>query len=496
VTNSEGARPGVAETHSAYVFFVGDRAYKLKKPVDLGFLDFTTREAREAVCHREVELNRRLAPDVYLGVADVHDPNGTLCDHLVVMRRMPVARRLSALLAADAPVDGHLRRLAHLLAAFHARSGRSSAADLEAGVDATRRRWQDNTDALLRIDPLHNVGPGIEFIQGMADRYLDGRAKLFATRIDDGRAVDGHGDLLADDIFCLDDGPRVLDCIEFDERLRLGDGLADAAFLAMDLEHLGHPDLALRFLDAYREHRDDVWPASLAHHHIAYRAQVRAKVAAIRAGQLSDSNALDDAHELLELANAHLEAARVRLVVVGGLPGTGKSTIARAVGQAFEARVLHSDHIRKELAGMPTDLPAPGAFGQGLYADAHTTLTYEALLERAAIGLEMGETVVVDASWTSDAWRQRARAVAEGCHADLIELRCVAPVALAERRIVGRAIAGGDASDATVEIADVMRAKDDPWPQATAIDTERSVERSTADAVERVGQPTNPLRFR
>ena len=121
MTVREGAQPGVAETHSAYVFFVGDRAYKLKKAVDLGFLDFTTREAREAVCHREVELNRRLAPDVYLGVADVHGPDGTLCDHLIVMRRMPVDRRLSALLAADVPVDDHLRHLAHLLAAFHAR---------------------------------------------------------------------------------------------------------------------------------------------------------------------------------------------------------------------------------------------------------------------------------------------------------------------------------------------------------------------------------------
>ena len=108
----------------------------------------------------------------------------------------------------------------------------------------------------------------------------------------------------------------------------------------------------------------------------------------------------------MELANVHLEAARVRLVVVGGLPGTGKSTIARAVGRAFEAPVLHSDHIRKELAGLSIDQPAPAAFGQGLYADAHTTLTYETLLERASIGLEMGETVVVDASWSSDEWRR------------------------------------------------------------------------------------------
>ena len=132
------AAPGLAETHSAIVFFVGDRAYKLKKPVDLGFLDFSTPEARRAACHREVELNRRLAPDVYLGVADVHGVDGSICDHLVVMRRMPAERRLSTLVVDGADVESELWHLAHLLAAFHARAERSPAADDVASVSATR----------------------------------------------------------------------------------------------------------------------------------------------------------------------------------------------------------------------------------------------------------------------------------------------------------------------------------------------------------------------
>lgn len=485
----------MAETHSAYVFLVGDVAYKLKKPVDLGFLDFTTREAREAVCHREVELNRRLAPDVYLGVADVLGVDGTPCDHLVVMRRMPAARRLSALLATGSSVQDDLWRLAHLLAAFHARSPRSPEADREAGADATRARWQANTDALAQIDGLRDVGLGIDLIQRLADRYLDGRAPLLERRISEGRAVDGHGDLLADDIFCLDDGPRVLDCIEFDDRLRLGDGLADAAFLAMDLEHLGRPDLAHHFLDAYRAGCADIWPASLAHHQVAYRAQVRAKVTAIRAAQRDDRAAWVDARALLELARGHLEAARVRLVIVGGLPGTGKSTIARAVAQVLDATDLHSDEVRKELAGMPIDQPAPAAFGEGLYSDASTTSTYETLLERAAIVLSMGETVVLDASWTSVRWRDRARAVALACHADLVELRCDAPTSLANRRIVERGTAGGDASDATPAIAASMAAVSAPWPEATTISTDGPVERSIAVAVGVVAQPSIPSPF-
>src|SRR5688572_18651129 len=138
----------VAETHSGVVFLLGDRAYKLKKPVDLGFLDFRTREARLDACRREVALNRRLAPDVYLGIADVSGPDGQPCDHLVVMRRMPDDRRLSSMVTAGVPVDEHLGRLAAVLASFHAGADRSPAIDAMAGRDAVRRRWEANHEEM------------------------------------------------------------------------------------------------------------------------------------------------------------------------------------------------------------------------------------------------------------------------------------------------------------------------------------------------------------
>jgi hypothetical protein len=483
---------GMAETHSAVVFFVGDRAYKLKKPVDLGFLDFTTRAAREAVCHREVELNRRLAPDVYLGVSDVLDVDGKVCDHLVVMRRMPADRRLSALVRDGVPVEAELWRLAHVLATFHAGAARSAAADEAAGVAATRGRWRANTEALVHLRSVRGLGPGVEVIQGLADRYLDGRGPLFLHRIASGAAVDGHGDLLADDIFCLDDGPRVLDCIEFDDRLRMGDRLADVAFLAMDLERLGRPDLAAHFLRAYREHSAAQWPSSLAHHQVAYRAQVRAKVTAIRA-EKGDDDAAFEASRLLQLTNAHLEAGRVRLILVGGLPGTGKSTVATAVGDSLDATVLRSDEIRKEQAGIPLDQPAPAAFGAGLYTDAATDATYEALLERARVALGMGESVVLDASWGAERWRARARVVAEDTHADLDELRCAAPRAVTGPRLAARAAEGHDPSDATEEIAAAMEAVAAAWPEATVLDTARPLDQMLAAARAAVAQPLNPF---
>jgi aminoglycoside phosphotransferase family enzyme/predicted kinase len=459
----------VAETHSAAVFFFGDRAYKVKKPVDLGFLDFRSREARESICHREVELNRRLAPDIYLGVADVSGPDGEPCDHLVVMRRLPDDRRLSSLVRAGVDVTDDLWSLAHQLAAFHARCERGPDADHQAGIEATRGRWADNTAMLTGLvgDVFDDLTVGE--VHGLACRYLDGRAPLFAHRIAQGRALDGHGDLLADDIFCLDDGPRVLDCIEFDDDLRRGDALADVAFLAMDLEDLGRPDLAATFLARYRELSADTWPASLADHHVAYRAQVRAKVAAIRAEQ-GDPDAADHARRLLAMAHRHLDAGRVRLVVVGGLPGTGKSSLAEGISRRFPSVVLRSDVIRKELVGLDPATRVTDAYGEGLYGRDRTAQTYSTMLERAATALSHGESVVLDASWGDGRLRAEARKVAAGATADLVELRCSAPSEVAFERL-HRRYGTPDPSDATPEIAMAMRADLQAWPEATTVDT-------------------------
>jgi uncharacterized protein len=439
------------------------------------------------VCHREVELNRRLAPDVYLGVADVHGPDGEVCDHMVVMRRMPGDRRLSRLVTVGEPVDDHLRALARLVAAFHTRAERSAAADAAASPGRLAALWTENAEALAATGDVVDRA-AVERVHALALRYLDGRHPLFAHRIAEGRACDGHGDMLADDVFLLDEGPQVLDCIEFDDELRYGDTLADVAFLAMDLERLGHPELGARFLHAYRSHADDTWPTSLQHHHVAYRAQVRAKVTAIRAGQ-GDEGSAAEARHLLDLSLRHLEAGRVRLVLVGGLPGTGKSTVAHAVGDSLGATVLRTDEIRKELAGLPTTAHAPEAFGEGLYSPTATADTYGALVRRAEVALAMGETVILDASWSEERWRDLARAAADRVHADLVELRCELPAEAAVERIRARSAAGGDPSDATPAIAAAMAATADPWPGAATIRTDGGREASAAEAVAAVTAP-------
>jgi len=317
----------VAETHSAVVFFTGDRACKLKKPVSLGFLDFSTPQARAAACVRETELNLRFAPDVYLGVAEIRGPDGRVCDHLVVMRRMPAARQLSALVRSRAQVAVPLRRVARILAAQHAMAARGPEVAEQGSRDALHGRWAGNIGQTRQIQellaPRQPLEPAvIDETERLALRFLAGRAPLFDARIRDGRIVDGHGDLLADDIFCLDDGPRILDCLDFDDRLRWLDGLDHAAFLAMDLERLGVPALAEQFMAGYAEYSGDPAPVSLCHHYMAYRAFVRVKVACLRVVQ-DLPTAGRTACQLAELALRHLRAVRSRWCWWAGCRGPG-----------------------------------------------------------------------------------------------------------------------------------------------------------------------------
>ena len=472
----------VGETHISVLVGIGDRVYKLKKPVAMGFLDFSTRQAREAACHREVELNRRLAPDVYLGVADVLGVDGQPCDHLVVMRRMPDARRLATLVRQGRAVDDELRELAHVIATFHSSAPTSRAISKAATAAAVRGNWDDSFEELREF-----VGPVLDQfacdrVETLVHRYIDGRRPLFDLRIDDGRIRDGHGDLQAEDIFCLDDGPRVLDCIEFNDNLRYCDVLADVGFLAMDLERLGSPDLGRRFLSLYRELSGETYPQSLADHYNAYRAHVRAKVACLRYAQ-GALGAAATASSLLGLALDHLERARVVLAVVGGLPGTGKSTLAAGIADTRDWSLLRSDEVRKDVAGLGHVDRAGAPFAEGIYRPEMTDATYRTLLDRARRALELGESVVLDASWSDVRWRRRVADLAVETTSDFVELLCVVPADVAAGRISSRAAKGLDPSDATPAVAATMATTADTWPSAAAIDTSGTREESLTKAL-------------
>ncbi|MEU2716621.1 AAA family ATPase [Streptomyces sp. NPDC007205] len=469
----------MCETHTATLFFVGDRAYKCKKPVAPGFLDYTTVAARQAACEREITLNRRFAPDVYVGLGEFRSPDAEAPEPVVVMRRMPEDRRLSRLVRAGATVDDTLRTVARHLAVWHAAAPRGRDVDEQGSRDALSGRWEASFAQLHALSAEGTVPDCLPETERLVRRYLAGRAPLFDARIQQGRVVDGHGDLLAEDVFCLDDGPRVLDCLEFDDHLRYVDGLDDAAFLAMDLEQLGAPEAAAYFLARYGEYSADPAPASLWHHYVAYRAFVRAKVSVIQARQ-GTPGAEAAARRLASLALRHLRTSAVCLTVVGGLPGSGKSTLSGALADRLGVTLLSSDRIRKELAGIPAEQSASAGYGEGLYTPEWTARTYAALLDRAALLLSSGESVVLDATWADATQREAAAHVAERTSADLVALHCHVPDTVSAARLSTRT---AGPSDAGPDIAAAMAAREPPWPAAVPIDTSGALERAVAQAL-------------
>ena len=261
----------VVETHISVLLFFGDKVYKIHKPVHLDFVDFRDRTARAADCHREVELNRRLAPDVYLGVADLV-MDGEPVDHMVVMRALPQGRQLASLLQSGEDIETWLDRVAAVLSSFHRTAVRSAEISECASPSALALKWKDNFDEVARGSSTLKLDREIEVeIRCLVARWLSSHRALLETRLAQGRVCDGHGDLQASDIYCLDDGIRILDCLEFSDRLRSDDVCADIAFLAMDLERLGRPDAASLFVRAYERHSGHRLPPSLLHLHIGLR---------------------------------------------------------------------------------------------------------------------------------------------------------------------------------------------------------------------------------
>jgi uncharacterized protein len=471
----------VHETHTGLVVLVGELAYKGKKPLITDFLDFSTPERRERACQRELELNRRMAPASYVGVAHLSTPwNGT-SEPVLVMRRHPDSCRLATMVQQGRPVNDALTKIAEVLARFHEGARRGRPIESQGEVDAIQARWDANVTEMQRFTGTVVDSQRLETIHCLATRFLAGRAALFTRRIRDSRIVDGHGDLLADDTFCLPDGPQILDCLEFDDHLRYVDVIDDAAFLAMDLEFLSREDLAAFFLDHYSRLAGDTAPESLKHFYIAYRAVVRAKVDCVRFSQ-GHLDAAADASRHLDIALDHLLTGSVRLAMVGGGPGTGKTTLARGLAERVEAVAISSDEVRRELQRSGAIGGAAGLLNSGLYSDENVTAVYEEVQRRAQLQLADGRSVILDGTWLDPHRRHQAWQLAAQTHSFTVELQCVAPTSTVVQRVGDRP--AGTVSDATPEIASALAADAQEWVEAHRIETSRPLSESLNAAEE------------
>lgn len=478
-------RPRLVRTPVSDLVLGDRRVLKFKRAVRLDFVDLTDVSTRQRLCEAEVALNRRLSPDVYEGVGSLCLP-GSEPEPMVVMRALPPERSLAALVAAGDPhLASELERVAGRLAQFHRSQPRSTEVDADCTVSALQRLWRNLVSSL---EPFAGSVLDADLLASVVRRcgqFLLGRNRLVEGRLAAGRPVDGHGDLSADDVFCLEDGPRLLDCLEFDDRLRHVDGLADAAFLALDLERLGRPDLAWLFLRLYSTAADDRdWPTTLVHHWMAYRALVRAKVACLRWSELDPDTDHDrrtrdasEAEQLLALAAEHARAATVRLVLVGGAPGTGKSTLAHRLGGVTGWPVLSTDVVRRE--------SSPPAGRPPSYADADRSEVYARLLDQAGNLAAAGRSVVLDATWERTEWRRAAAGVAAGD--EVVAVQCWAPLSEIVRRAATRQQAAAGSSDAGPEVAEHVAGAFQPWPEALRVDTSGGTETALSLTLAAVG---------
>lgn len=471
--SDSAASAAVTETHISTLFFTDDRAYKILKPIKTSFLDFSTSKDRLEAVAEELELNRRIAPDVYLGTAEVTELGETV-DAMLVMRRLPTDRRLTVLIGTDGFED-HLRGVAREIATFHAAQTSLHGVPEIAGRDAVAQNWANNFNDLDEVVGTLIHEADAARAKHLVNQYVSGREPLFAARMAEGFICDGHGDLTAEDIFCLDDGPRILDCLAFDRKLRVSDVLADIAFLAMDLDRLAGPAVSRQFVQWYCEFTNEHHPASLAHLYVAYRAHVRAKVAAVRLkqGHSEQANLVRSYHDL---CLRHLERAQLQLILVGGTAGTGKSTLASSLSDSLGAMLITSDELRKDLTGHGHLDRGTSALGEGIYRPEVSEKLYDEMLRRAGCLLEKGESVVIDASWNADERRAAARILGKSKGAAVHELQCTVDNDVAKARVEARLAADTDASDARPDLLDALRKEFEPWPTCEPIDTADDVD--------------------
>ncbi len=481
--------PELRETHISWVFLGPTEVVKIKKPVRFAFLDFSTLALRRAACEAEVALNRRLSPDVYIDVAKVALDDagapiiggaGEPLDFAVRMRRLPDAERADVMFEAGRLNVGQVELLAEHIARFH----QTTEIDRDpAGPGALMTLTTHVEENLAALASFGTEALGQQRWAELCARQrgsLAALSPLLIQRLADGRVRDGHGDLRLDHVYFGPDGAiRVLDCVEFDRAFRVADVCADVAFFAMNLYERGRADWAERFVARYARDAGDHDLYALLDFYLAYWALVRAKVCEARAeqteGELANAQHAACAR-LLELAHAFVanEHKPARLCAVGGVIGSGKSRLAARIGAEWAVPVLQSDRLRKQQHGVDPErkLSVPGA-----YSEQATEDLYAELRRRAAVVLQSGRSVVVDASFRSQAERRTWARLAQELGARFVFFECHAPRPVLETRLRARE-RKNVVSDARIDLLDGFLARyealgEGEFASAMRVDTAR-----------------------
>ncbi|MGH7770358.1 MAG: AAA family ATPase, partial [Candidatus Binatia bacterium] len=443
------------ETHISHVFLAGELAYKIKKNVRYSFVDYSTLARRKYFLQEELRLNRRLAPAVYLGILPIsHDHYGWQLgsdahptEYVLVMRRLPERRMLDYLLERGQVTPRMMAAVAEILVPFHREAARSQRKHPYGHSSSGQKIWQDNLADIARLVGRTIDAEGFAAIRGFGERFLDERAELMLRRAREGRARELHGDLHCEHICFAPEGIQIFDCVEFSPKLRFIDPASEVAFLLMDLEARGAKDLGAEFLRRYLELADDRELPELLPFYQCYRALVRGKVYSL----LSPDKA-DRAGRYFDLAySATWQEFKPFVVMICGLTGSGKSSLARALARRLGAAVISSDVLRKRLAGAP-ERREPAHFGEGIYGTAMTGRVYRKMIEKAERHLAAGEGVILDGTFQKAAQRAAVLETAAKYGAPVAIVYCHSREELIRERLQRRAAEGRDVSDGDWQI--------------------------------------------
>jgi aminoglycoside phosphotransferase family enzyme/predicted kinase len=481
----------ILQTHISLVAIVPPRVYKVKKPVDLGFLDFTDRDARRHYCEQEVRLNRRLCEGVYEAVVPLVDTgngirvdpgdagwqepgdldsrsdaaDGEVVDWAVRMRYMEPSHFLHRRLRDDRLPDDALARVAGTLCAFYRE--RTSTPDIaESGwIDRVRVSFDENFEQTADHVGEALTRPAFEALQFYVDRFFDCHAALFHRRRAEGHILNCHGDLRLEHVHLTPERVCIYDCIEFNERFRHIDVANDVAFLAMDLDSEGRPDLSRAFVRRIAQSLDDPDLLRLVPFYKSYRAYVRGKVQSMRAAEgevppdeRAESRAQARRHYQWALRYA-VAGSEPMVAVVMGRSGTGKSTQAAALAEALGWAHLSSDRIRKTRAGVPLHVRPDDATREQLYASETSAATYATLQARALDRAQRHKGTILDATYSRRADRDALREACRDAGVPLVFVELVAPDDTLKDRLAARDDATDVVSDARAEDFDLLTSR-------------------------------------
>jgi hypothetical protein len=474
----------IIETHISYVLFSGEYAYKVKKAVNLEFLDFTTLEKRRFYCHEELTLNRRLAPSIYLDVVPITgnpgspgsnvtpilEGTGNPLEYAVKMRRFDQEGLLSRVLARDELTSERVDEIAAEVASFHGRTARAGADVPYGAPEQVVGPARQNFSQMLEVvrDPDDRVM--LEQLRTWTEAEAGRCSQVLESRHRDGYIRECHGDLHLGNIALIADRVTLFDCIEFNPAMRWIDVMSDVAFLVMDLRDRRRPDLAARFLNTYLELTGDYPGLAVLRFYVTYRALVRAKIATLRLAQTTGDDTgnnerrrlVAEYRDYLALASASARRPHPALLITHGVTGSGKTTRAQAVVDSMGAIRIRSDVERKRLHGLQALARTASATGEGLYTSDRDRQTYDRLAELARMVVAAGYTAIVDAAFLQRWQRDLLRDVAVDLNVPFTIADCSAPEPVLRERVMKRLERGRDPSEATIDVLEHQLAHADP----------------------------------